>query len=491
MDTIAQCVLCSPFLFSRQVVVSPHQSKYASILVGGGPAGIAVLLSAHRDGTLRDLLRQGLLIVERSATLGSGQIGSYVINSDSTGATFLDALHAAREPKLRCIMESPVAKRIASAAENAVPLQDVGELMGLLGNAIGSIVQEYPQSAVLPSCTAKSATRLADGSWQLAVSGQSGTVLQFQTPQLVLATGAGQPSARLTEERLAGERVAKRWGRRLLQSGDVLSQAGLGRVAELLRGQPDPKVAILGGSTSAMAVAHALLNRVPGISFKPGGITVFHRKPLRVYYTSAEEAVADGYKEFGPDDLCPVTKRVFRFAGLRLDSRELLMQVKGVGGRSPEPRVVLHQLQSHDPEAVSRIDAASLVVAAFGYRPNALPLFNRYHQRIPLLAHTAPSASLVDNECRVLKSDGQPIPGVYGIGLAAGYRPAGSFGGEPSFAGQANGLWLWQNGVGSVIANALLAPPPAMPGQSSRLRRVVQRRVPSGSAIELSAGVLA
>ncbi len=438
-----------------------HSSKYPSILVGGGPAGVAVLLSAHRDGVLRNLLRRGLLIVERSAALGVGQIGDYVINSDSTGATFLDPLRAAHEPKLRRILDSPVARRMASMSQGAVPLQDVGELMGLIGSAIASIVGEHPQSAVLTSCTAISAEALADGSWRVKVKDISGNSCLIDTQRLVLATGASQPGNRLAGERVAGERVAERWGHRLLQSGDALSKGGLERVSQMLRDIPAPKVAILGGSTSAMAVAHALLHRLPDVEFKQGGVTLFHRKPLRVYYTSAEEAIAEGYSEFGADDLCPVTKRVFRFAGLRLDSRELLMQVRGIGGRPAEPRIALHQLQQEDPEAISHIDAADLVIAAFGYRPNALPLFDSQRQPLPLFASTSPAAPLVDTECRVLKADGEPIPGVYGIGLAAGYRPRGKFGGEPSFAGQANGLWLWQNGIGSVIAKALLAAPPS------------------------------
>jgi hypothetical protein len=468
--------------------VSRHPNKYPFILVGGGPAGIAVLLSAHRDGVLRDLLRQGLLIVERSATLGVGQIGDYVINSDSTGATFLDPLRAAREPKLRCILDSPVAGRIASAAEGAVPLQDVGELMGLIGKAIASIVQEHPQSAILTSCTATSAHVLLNGAWQLDVTDQSGNLWHFETLRLVLATGASQPGSRLQGERVAGERVSQRWGERLLQSGVVLSQGGLERVAERLRGKPAPKVAILGGSTSAIAVAHALLHRLPGITFERDGITLIHRKPLRVYYTSAEEAIADGYNEFGPDDLCPVTRRVFRFAGLRLDSRELLMQILGIGGRPAEPRIALHQLKNHDTEAsqdaeaIERIDTADLVVAAFGYRPNALPLFDHRHRPIPLFAKTGPSAPLVDGECRVLGADGQPVSGVYGIGLAAGYRPRGKFGGEPSFTGQANGLWLWQNGIGSVIAKALLAASPTSSSVPRRFRVAVQR--PAARALQ-------
>jgi hypothetical protein len=459
-------------------------SKYPSILVGGGPAGIAVLLSAHRDGVLRDLLLQGLLIVERSATLGVGQIGDYVINSDSTGATFLDPLRAAREPKLRCILDNPVAERIASAAQGAVPLRDVGELMGLIGAAFASIIGEYPQSAILTSCTATSAEMLAGGAWRLNVTDDSGRLRRYEAARLVLATGASQPGSRLEQEHVAGERVSQRWGKRLLQSGEVLSQCGLEHVADLLCGKPAPKVAILGGSTSALAVAHALLHRLPDVAFQAGDITVFHRKPLRVYYTSAEEALADGYTEFGPEDLCPITRRVFRFAGFRLDSRELLMQVRGIGGRSAEPRIALHQLSGQDTGAIEFIDAADIVVAAFGYRPNALPLMDHQLQSIPLFASTGPSAPLVDDECRVLNAKGQPVPNVYGIGLAAGYRPRGKFGGEPSFSGQANGLWLWQNGIGSVIAKALLAEPPAG-AVLLRMRRIAELSASSGRVLKL------
>jgi hypothetical protein len=53
------------------------------------------------------------------------------------------------------------------------------------------------------------------------------------------------------------------------------------------------------------------------------------------------------------------------------------------------------------------------------------------------------------------------VPGAYGIGLAAGFVPWGALGGEPSFRGNANGLWLWQNNVGQMIVDAVL---PAEPG---------------------------
>jgi hypothetical protein len=445
-----------PFSSFLAGVVTAFQRQFGVVLVGGGPAGLAVLLSAHRDGRLTEMLEQGLLIVEQSTRIGKGQIGNYAINSDSTGFTFVDPLRVGSEAALHRILDTPVAQRIAAAGPNAVPLRDVGELMELIGEALHAIIDTHPNSAVITSCTADSAQMLTDGSWQLLATHASGRTHSFQAKRLILATGATQPEAKLRKEFVAGMPVVEQWGDRLMQSGDVLGVGGLDKVAQLLRGKSRPTVAILGGSTSAMATAHALLHRLPEIQFGEGGVTLFHRRKLRVYYTSVDEALAEGYTEFGTADLCPLTNRVYRLAGLRLDSRELLMQVRGIGGRAPEPRMKMHQLLPDDADAVRLIDSADLVVAALGYRPNALPILDESGARISLFADDSPSAPLVDKLCRVLDGRGQPIAGVYGIGLAAGFVPYGKLGGEPSFTGQANGLWLWQTDVGNIIVNAVL-----------------------------------
>ena len=65
---------------------------------------------------------------------------------------------------------------------------------------------------------------------------------------------------------------------------------------------------------------------------------------------------------------------------------------------------------------------------------------------------------MVDRHCRILDASGAAIPGLFGIGLAAGFVPWGRLGGEASFRGQANGLWLWQNDVGQMIVDQLLEP---------------------------------
>ena len=45
--------------------------------------------------------------------------------------------------------------------------------------------------------------------------------------------------------------------------------------------------------------------------------------------------------------------------------------------------------------------------------------------------------AMVDRHCRIVDASGAAIPGLYGIGLAAGFVPWGKLGGEASFSGQA------------------------------------------------------
>jgi hypothetical protein len=129
----------------------------------------------------------------------------------------------------------------------------------------------------------------------------------------------------------------------------------------------------------------------------------------------------------------------------------------GIGGRAPDPRMALRQLGDLDAAAVrAEIEGADIVIGALGYRPRALPLFDVDGNRIALAADAAGRPRLVDQQCRVIDAEGRPVPGVFGIGLASGHVPDGKLGGEASFSGKANGLWLWQNDIGQMIVDQLL-----------------------------------
>jgi hypothetical protein len=235
---------------------------------------------------------------------------------------------------------------------------------------------------------------------------------------------------------------------RLVQSDAVLKVGGMAMVADVLAGTRAPRIAVIGGSTSALTAIAALLKA--GLPLGAGSVTLLHRRPLRPFYPSVEAAHAEGFTDFGPADICPVSGFVYRLAGFRLEARDLVLRMLGIDGRVPDPRVRLHRIAGEEDAAAQGVlRAADLVVAATGYRPRALPF-----EGIALAADAG--GAMVDRHCRLLDAEGVALPDAYGIGLAAGFVPWGKLGGEASFRGQANGLWLWQNDVGRMIADQLL-----------------------------------
>ncbi len=442
----------------RRASVRGAGGKIASVIViGGGPAGTAMLTSATKRGLLPDLAASGLMVIERGNAIGGGRLGRYAITSDSTAQTFLTAVRGNVHPELARLVDHPAGRAVA-AHEGAlgVPLTEVGPLLRATGDRLTDIVRANG-GVVLTGHEALGAKRVGEGLWSVQVRRLAdGHVFEQLARNIVVATGGHQPLDRLATQRVAGAGLMELASGRLLQSDDVLTTGGFEKVADILTGKRAPKIAVIGGSTSALTTIALLLKSQPPLPLGAGAITLLHRKPLRPFYHSVEAAHAEGFTDFGPDDICPVSGFVYRLAGFRLEARDLVLRMLGIDGRVPDPRVALHRITG-DNDAVARaaIAEADLVIAALGYRPIAMPIADRDGAQMPLAAHDG--KPMVDRHCRIVDDQGAPIPGLYGLGLAAGFVPWGALGGESSFSGQANGLWLWQNDVGLMIIDQVMA----------------------------------
>lgn len=439
---------------SRPIAVSaPPVAE--TMIIGGGPAGTAMLTAASRHGLLPELSR-GLVIVERDGAIGGGQLGRYAITSDSTAQTFLSAIENNPDGAIASLVDHPAALAVARhRASLGVPLAEVGPLLRAIGERLHAGVTA--QGGTVLTNTEALGARRKDGLWHVRLrDGATHNDSERVARNLVIATGGHQPLDRLVTQEVAGVPLMEIAGNRLLQSDSVLARGGFEMVADLLSQKRSPRVAVIGGSTSALTTVALLLRERPALPFGAGGITLLHRRPLRPFYHSVDAAHAEGFTDFGPSDICPVSGFVYRLAGFRLEARELVLRMLGIDGRTPEPRVALHRVAGDEDAAARDILAgADLVIAALGYRPRALPLEDADGRPLSIAAHSG--APMVDDACRVRDAAGAPVPGLYGIGLAAGFVPHGRLGGESSFVGQANGLWLWQNDVGMMIVDQLLA----------------------------------
>ncbi|MEG8023267.1 DegT/DnrJ/EryC1/StrS family aminotransferase [Sphingomonas aurantiaca] len=85
----------------RASVRGPGAAVASVIVIGGGPAGTAMLTAATKRGLLPDFAASGLMVIERSGAIGGGRLGRYAITSDLTAQTFLTAGARQHAPRTR------------------------------------------------------------------------------------------------------------------------------------------------------------------------------------------------------------------------------------------------------------------------------------------------------------------------------------------------------------------------------------------------------
>jgi len=431
----------------------PRQTLATALIVGGGPAGTALLTAATKRGQLPEFAR-GLVVVERDDALGGGRLGKYAITSDSTATTFLTAVKDNVHPEIAALVDHPAGRAVAGYTDAlGVPLVEVGPLVRATGDRLADIVRGSG-GTIHTGHEVLGSQRTSAGLWSTRLRRRTdGQEFDQLSENLILATGGHQPLDRLAAQVVAGVPLAEAAAGKLLQSDEVLALGGLAQVQDLLAGKRAPKIVVVGGSTSAVITVALLLKG--SLPLGAGAITLLHRRPLRPFYPTPDAAHADGFTDFGPGDICPVSGFVYRLGGFRLEARELVLRILGIDGRTADPRLATHRISGDaDETARAYLAEADLVIAALGYRPYALPLSDAAGARIALRADQG--LPMVDSDCRVIDASGAALPGVYGIGLAAGFVPHGRLGGEASFSGQANGLWLWQNDVGLMIVDQVL-----------------------------------
>ncbi|MGB6228606.1 MAG: hypothetical protein WBF53_00580 [Litorimonas sp.] len=367
-----------------------------------------------------------------------GTIGRYRIGSDTQAKKFLTILDGlpsdvTEDPDLRASVS-----RIRAYGDGPAPLPQIGLFLTRLKRRVVAALTSRGRLDIHRVCVDE--LRLVDDYW--AVDKRA----DLRGRRLVLACGASERRKDALATLFSYGLDPARQDRVVLSS-DWLSASGQ-QLDRLFEESPDPHIVIVGGSHSAISSAAALLHRPSASQLGVGAVTILHRNKMTATFASTDEARQCGYRAFGPDDICPVTQRVHALGGFRLESRYLLMQMRGWGGAQPEPRVADHLLSSLTKQGVRRrLNSAMRVISALGYRPDLPRLYVGGEQVMPS------GPVFVDARSRLLDARGRPVPGVQAIGLAVGYDLRGRFG-EVGFEGQANGLVLWFKEIGETILPA-------------------------------------
>ncbi|MEZ0243477.1 MAG: DegT/DnrJ/EryC1/StrS family aminotransferase, partial [Sphingomonas sp.] len=282
---------------------------HSALIVGGGPAGTALLTAATKQDRLAELASGGLAVVERDAVLGRGALGNYAITSDSTAETFLTAVKDNAHDEIAALEGHLSGQEIAlyKGGTTGVPLARSSPFLEATGAKLGQIVTGNGGFVATRSEVIE-ARRTRDGNWAARVRNlTTGEERVMRTASIVIATGGHQSREHIAAEQVGGETLGELAGERLMLGDDFLALGGVDRLRDRVAGNPAPRIAIVGGSTSAMAAAALILKAAPALALGAGALALHHRRPLRPFYHSVEAAWEDGFSDFTPDDVCPVT----------------------------------------------------------------------------------------------------------------------------------------------------------------------------------------
>lgn len=426
------------------------------VVAGAGPAGMGLLFNALKSGTLPDLAREGLIIVDSSANPGTGSLGEYRITANSVGDVFLDCL---RDPALRDVFgpleHSPTYWRIRRQAHSAPQLCDVGELLAEASKLMLDFIVQHYGVRLWRKTTVTEVVKEGDD-YVIWVE-QEGRTRRIRSRTLVVNFG-GRQDPDCLRKGLADQGLQVAAGATVM-SADRLLRMNAVQLRETFAPAlaASGRITVVGGSHSAFSMLENLADALEFAGLKE--VTLIHRSTIRLFFESVELARAAGYDFDSVRDVCPVSGRVNRSSGLRYRALDVGREVLARGwiGKTGV-RVRAFQTQGGSPEdyqqAAQALAESLVVIQCTGYQPN-----------LPTLSHPDGEAIILRQVKGGLDSDlsgcprevsGKRLDGLHLFGIGAGLAADERLGTEPSFEGRIYGVWQFHNDASRAVIEALM-----------------------------------
>ncbi|ERO61508.1 hypothetical protein [Pseudomonas piscis] len=393
--------------------------NYDVILCGAGPANISLL-----PELIRNEQAGRCLILEKNHVVGAGEIGQYRITANSLGGVFLEKFQDQEDRLSRFLKDTPQWRYLHENQDRAVELSQVGaflEQIAAFVMADKALRQRFVFST--DSCV-QAIRQLPEGGYLVSYS-LDGVLMQAQCRKVICNLG-GQPQQR-------GPRHA---------SCNINSDEFIkGLHDRQFRTSAPDSVAILGSSHSAVS---CLIRLVEQLDYR-GPITLLAKRDFKLFFDCAENARAQGY-HFTDADVCNASGRINRYSGLRYDSFEFARKVQR--GQIDNLQVV--DISTRSPEQVDAlINSSAVLLNSTGYSARAVELLDADSRPIQLQqdAH----GLLTNARLNPMAVDGRALEDFHTFGLGSGIKTGGDSGGEESFSGRIDGVWVYQHVVPGLI----------------------------------------
>ncbi len=419
--------------------------KVKVAIIGGGPAGTGTILKAMKDNSFEEYADGGIALVESSSDLLVGSITKFLVESDTLSDVFLECTQGSTNNYLPLAQLQNEITEIKKYAGSPIPLNALHTFLQSLGKLIENFFATNVQCKLFLRTTAQKIVIKKNNEFDVFLN--NGSIISAK--HLIIATGGISVNGLQDEFNFRDGIDLKAHSKKTINAHDIIQGKSNDLIAKM---RSKSKIIILGGSHSAFSVADYLIKANKNL--KDNSVHIWANTKPKLFYLSKEDAQIDQYDDFTESDICPITHRVFRLAGLRMNGRQLYRKMLVLGDEEIEKRVTFNLISNQAHKLNEELKSADLIIHALGYRFNMVDTYNESHD--PIYYYGSTSFHWVNDHCNLLNEQGQLIPNLFGVGLASGFIPKANAGGEPSFTGQTNGLWYYQNKAAELILNNIL-----------------------------------
>ena len=465
-------------------MTTPLTSPLA-ILCGAGASGTGLLVAAAQHGYLEAIAAKGGIVAFEKSDNTGGMLATTRIPSNSFASVFVECLPGLKQyfgadcPQIIELEAAEEVRAINTIGKKALELTVVGAFLKRLGSLIWSRSSQVSKTELHLEHEILAIKVLGGGNGVEVTARSKQGVVTHRSSQKVIISMGGVQDLDVIETIPIHETVTMAGIRSKLVPSHTVVQRPEEITRLLILGQQQQKeqdpereqpltkkhkaghkisaanpIVIVGGSHSAWAAAYNFLNKISKeVTLEVGSIVILHRSPIRMYYGTLVEAQAAGYLVDPVQDVCPLTGRVNRYGGLRYHVNTLAQRV--VLTKTERRIRTVHMGVQANKAAIEQLFAdAVLVVAAIGYAARVPHIVDVNGQCFELQSTYGQLTTNANGQC--FNQDGKVLPEVLAYGLGAGQFTNPEVGGEESFAGRVDGVWLYMNDMGMGICRSLL-----------------------------------
>ncbi|WP_336354306.1 hypothetical protein [Pseudomonas atacamensis] len=392
---------------------------YDLILCGAGPANISLLADLIQNEQI-----QRCLILEKSRKLGSGEIGQYLITANSLGVVFLEKFQERTDDLSRFLQSTPEWTYFSERRSEAVELRHVGRFLEHIGSFVAQHPSLYKRFEISTESTVCEIQLTSQGLYRVSYL-LDGQRVEALCKKVIFNIGGRlkQATVQHPHHNINSDALLKGIYDQALQSGEY------------------DNVAIVGSSHSAIS---CVIRLVEQLRF-PGTITLLTKRDFKLFFDSPASAREQDYP-FVDADICQASQRVNRYSGLRYDSFEFARKIKQGLIRNLNIVDIAHAAAD---QVLSQIAQSDLLIHSTGYQARLVPLLDVDGTALKLQHDDF--GLLTNAQLNPVTCEGRVLENFHTFGLGAGIKTGGDSGGEESFRGRIDGVWVYQHVVPGLI----------------------------------------